>query len=99
MDLPPYLPPLQDRGPAPSLPSLLRVAGMSSFFYGGSPLLNSQERAAAERAAMRYEVARIIESYTLTMIDPDAETYINACADDVLHAVLGWQVTYLTGAP
>ena len=29
MDLLPYLPPLQDRGPAPSLPSLLRVAGMS----------------------------------------------------------------------
>ena len=29
MDLPPYLPPLQDRGPAPSVPSLLRVAGMN----------------------------------------------------------------------
>lgn len=29
MDLSPYLPPLQDHGPAPSLPSLLRVAGMS----------------------------------------------------------------------
>ena len=29
MDLLPYLPPLQDSGPAPSLPSLLRAAGMS----------------------------------------------------------------------
>ena len=29
VDLPPYLPPLQDSGPAPSLPSLLRVAGMN----------------------------------------------------------------------
>ena len=27
--MPPYLPPLQDHGPAPSVPSLLRVAGMS----------------------------------------------------------------------
>lgn len=42
----------------------------------------------------RIEVRSIIDSYTLTMVGHGAEEYVEACADDVIHALLGWPVTY-----
>lgn len=44
----------------------------------------------------RWEARRIIDSYTLTMVDPGGEEYVDACADDVIHRLLGWPVTYET---
>ncbi len=51
-----------------------------------------------DETAARNEVARIIESYSLTMVPPDAEEYIQACADDAIELLLGWPVRYITGA-
>lgn len=46
----------------------------------------------------RYQVRQIIDSYTLTMVGSDTLPYIEACADDVMHVLLGWPVTYKTTA-
>lgn len=44
----------------------------------------------------RLVVRQIIDSYALCMVPPDAAPYIDACADDVIQALLGWPVTYDT---